>query len=79
MVAKFKKWGLKTITKNAARGVSDKLYCRSWTNLTDTEVKRVLDVIKRMEKNGWVADSVVEYDMISDKHSSIIWSYKVLK
>lgn len=79
MATKIKEWCLKTITKNAARGVSDKLYCRSWTRLTDIEVKRILGVIKRMEKNGWVTDSAVEYDMTSDKRSSIIWSYKVLK
>lgn len=78
-MAKIKNWGLKTITKNTAREVSDKLYWKSWEHLTDIEVKRILGVIKRMEKNGWVTDSAVEYDTTSDKRTSIIWSYKVLK
>jgi hypothetical protein len=37
-------------------------YTKTWRNITDKELTRVLDIVKRMEKGGWVCDSYFTVD-----------------
>jgi len=64
-------------------------YTKTWRNLTDKELTRVLDIVKRMEKGGWVCDSFFTVDdspnLVRDAwHSmsgknTITWHYRTVR
>ena len=53
-------------------------YSKTWRDITDKELTRVLEIAKKMEKGGWVVDSVFEVEdhpnEIRLKRSTLGWS-----